>query len=185
MSDIVERLREHRMTTDWQVAVREAHDAADEITRLRAEVERLRGAKCGCGCRCEVADEITRAELNLSDPVGALDRGLSPAEAAVAHVWGERCSDFEPECLCCRAWAEFDQIATLRADNERLRAALEDVGDMLIQAAQDDCENGVKWLNERAAQRYLAVYPETAKAIGAAVSLIRVALSPTAEQEEA
>lgn len=133
MSDIVERLRAleawirqptgepFNMNTDL------FDEAADEITRLRAEVERLRGAKCDYDCRCEVADEITRAELNLSDPVDALDRGLSPAEAAVAHVWGERCSDFGPECLCCRAWAEFDQIATLRADNERLRVALASV----------------------------------------------------------
>jgi NH3-dependent NAD+ synthetase len=36
--DIVERLREHRMTTDWQVAVSEAHEAADEIERLRGEL---------------------------------------------------------------------------------------------------------------------------------------------------
>lgn len=39
MTDIVERLREHRMTTDWQIAVSEAHEAADEIEKLRAEVQ--------------------------------------------------------------------------------------------------------------------------------------------------
>ena len=38
MTDIVERLREHRMTTDWQVAVSEAHEAAAEIVRLRGEL---------------------------------------------------------------------------------------------------------------------------------------------------
>lgn len=42
MADLVERLREHRMTTDWQVAVREAHEAADTIARLTAGVVRLR-----------------------------------------------------------------------------------------------------------------------------------------------
>lgn len=56
---------------------------------------------------------------NITDrcPVEAMDNGMSLVEAAVWHVWGDRCSDFEPECLICRAWAEFDQI-------ERFRAAL-------------------------------------------------------------
>ena len=44
------------------------------------------------------------------EAVDALDRGMTPVEAAVWHVWGERCSDYEPECLPCRAWAEFDKI---------------------------------------------------------------------------
>jgi hypothetical protein len=44
MDDIVRRLREHRMTTDWQVAVSEAHEAADEIERLRAALEHYASA---------------------------------------------------------------------------------------------------------------------------------------------
>lgn len=68
------------------------------IPALRAEVERLRAA------------------LKERCPVDAMDReGMTPAQAAIWHVWGERCSDFEPECLTCRAWAEFGQIARLRA----------------------------------------------------------------------
>ena len=43
---------------------------------------------------------------------------------AIRDYLGERCSDFDPGCLCCRAWAEYDEIARLRAENERLRAAL-------------------------------------------------------------
>lgn len=42
MTDIVGRLRQHRISTDWRVSVSEAHEAADEIVRLTAENERLR-----------------------------------------------------------------------------------------------------------------------------------------------
>ncbi len=58
-------------------------------------------------------ERIGRQIKPLSDdrcPVDALDQGMTPVEAAVWHVWGDRCSDFEPECLTCKAWAEFDQI---------------------------------------------------------------------------
>lgn len=50
-----------------------------------------------------------------------------PVYAAITHVWGERCPDFEPNCPCCRAWAEFDKT-------ERLRAALERAADALLRA---------------------------------------------------
>ena len=30
--------------------------------------------------------------------------------AAVAEVWGERCSSYEPECFTCKAWKEFDDM---------------------------------------------------------------------------
>ena len=53
--------------------------------------------------------EKLHRKLNERCPVDAMDRGMSPVEAAVWHVWGERCSDFEPSCLTCKAWAEFDR----------------------------------------------------------------------------
>ena len=31
------------------------------------------------------------------------------AEALTAH-WGERCSDNQPGCPCCDAWAQYDAI---------------------------------------------------------------------------
>src|SRR5690606_22933224 len=37
---------------------------------------------------------------------------------AITEVFGERCPDFEPECHCCKAWAEFDRITTLEAELE-------------------------------------------------------------------
>lgn len=26
------------------------------------------------------------------------------------RIWGPRCPDFEPQCACCKAWAEHDEI---------------------------------------------------------------------------
>jgi len=64
----------------------------------------------------------------------------------------------------------------LRAENERLRSALGAVDEALNDAAQDDCENGVKWLNEKAAEGYLKEYPHTSAAISKVINLIRAAL---------
>jgi hypothetical protein len=62
------------------------------------------------------------------------------------------------------------------AENAKLRAALEAVDEALNDAAQDDCENGVKWLNEKAAEGYLKEYPHTSAAISKVINLIRAAL---------
>ena len=98
MSDIVERLREWSTCNVFpEQAQYVISEACLEITALRAEVERLRAA---LGDRC---------------PVDAMDRGMTPVEAAVYHVWGERCPDFEPDCMTCRAWAELDRTAAIRA----------------------------------------------------------------------
>lgn len=45
-------------------------------------------------------------------------------EEAIREHWGERCPDFDPGCLGCLAWKAVDELASLRSDNERLRAAL-------------------------------------------------------------
>lgn len=50
-----------------------------------------------------------------------------PVYAAIAYTWGPRCDVYEPGCPCCEAWEEYDGAATLRAANERLRAALQDI----------------------------------------------------------
>lgn len=113
------------------IALREA---AAEIERLRKRLEvapthphdgiycrdetiRLQDAQIAA-LKAEV--EQLREELNARCPIDAMDRGMSIVEAAIYHVWGERCPDFEPGCLTCNAWAEFDQI-------ERLRAALKKI----------------------------------------------------------
>jgi hypothetical protein len=33
-------------------------------------------------------------------------------EAWIKHVWGERCSDFSPNCPTCDAWVAFDDPDT-------------------------------------------------------------------------
>ena len=45
-------------------------------------------------------------------------------EEAIREHWGERCPDFDPGCLGCLAWKAVDELASLRSDNECLRAAL-------------------------------------------------------------
>lgn len=30
-------------------------------------------------------------------------------EEAITNWWGVRCDEFEPNCPCCKAWAEFDR----------------------------------------------------------------------------
>lgn len=39
---------------------------------------------------------------------------------AITEHFGERCPDFEPECFCCKAWAEYDalkkELETARED---------------------------------------------------------------------
>ncbi len=57
-------------------------------------------------------DELSQAAV-AQDPAGdvlknADNRGL--VYAAVAEVWGERCSTYEPECFTCKAWREFDDM---------------------------------------------------------------------------
>lgn len=36
---------------------------------------------------------------------------------AIKEYYGKRCPDFEPECVVCQAWAEFD--ATKRVLNQK------------------------------------------------------------------
>jgi hypothetical protein len=50
------------------------------------------------------------------------------------------------------------------------RQATESIADALSDALQSDLENGVKWLNERASERFTADYPELRKAIAAILS---------------
>ena len=66
-----------------------------------------------------------REQLDERCPLAVLDE-FGPVYAAIYHVWGERCSDFEPECLTCKAWAEYDEI-------DRLRAALEEIKSLGVQ----------------------------------------------------
>lgn len=83
------------------------------------------------------------------------------------------------DCPCYAALTAENE--KLRAEIERLRAALEAVDEALNDAAQDDCESGVKWLNERAAEKYLKEYPHTSAAISKVIGLTRTALEKSRE----
>lgn len=69
------------------------------------------------------------------------------------------------------------EIDRHRAENDRLRDIFEQIDDELVQAAVDDCENGVKWLNERAAENYLREYRHTKDAIHKVIELTRAGAS--------
>jgi hypothetical protein len=59
-------------------------------------------------------------------------------------------------------------IAAVRAYGEACAAAEREAwGDALSDALQSDLENGVKWLNERAAVEFLTKYPALSAAIRA------------------
>jgi len=62
------------------------------------------------------------------------------------------------------------------AESRRLKVALEKISDKLAYARMDDCENGVKWLNVRAANRYLHDYRHTREALAEIEAIIGDAL---------
>ena len=33
-----------------------------------------------------------------------------PIEEAIENYWGERCPDYDADCVVCQAWKEFDAI---------------------------------------------------------------------------
>jgi|SanBayMetagenome_1026888.scaffolds.fasta_scaffold04503_8 ElaB/YqjD/DUF883 family membrane-anchored ribosome-binding protein len=141
----------------------------DIIERLRgyARDDHERGCNgryydCSCGydkkrdpLLIEAADEIERLREELD-------------------TWKSVFPDIAPDRV-------LPDRSLLEAENERLRAALEAVDEALNDAAQDDCESGVKWLNERAAEGYLKEYPHTSAAISKVIGLTRTALEKSRE----
>lgn len=41
---------------------------------------------------------------------------MSLIAEAIIEAFGERCPDFDPECHCCKAWAEYDELEKRAAD---------------------------------------------------------------------
>lgn len=62
------------------------------------------------------------------------------------------------------------------AEIERLRSALANIDNELVQAMTDDCENGVAWLNVQSAEKYLHDYRYTKQAIEKSINIARAAL---------
>jgi hypothetical protein len=48
-----------------------------------------------------------------------------PSAKNITEDWGERCSDFAPECPCCQMWAMRDAIDSLSSENAALKAELD------------------------------------------------------------
>lgn len=42
-----------------------------------------------------------------------MERHYPIVAEAIEEAFGERCLDYEPECFCCRAWAEYDEACRL------------------------------------------------------------------------
>ena len=59
----------------------------------------------------------------------------------------------------------------------RLRAALQEISYLFLDAVQSDCENGVRSLNEKAYAKYLSDYPATLAAIHSMNGIIDDALA--------
>ena len=68
-------------------------------------------------------------------------------------------------------------LQQLADDNARLRGTLRKISDLFGDAVQSDCENGVRSLNERAAAKYLAEFPDTLDAICQTQDLIDATLT--------
>lgn len=86
------------------------------------------------------------------------------------------CQGREYDCSCGYDGKRDTFLVEAADEIERLRAALKEIDNELNTAAQDDCENGVKWLNERAAEGYLKEYPCTLACISKVLRITRAAL---------
>jgi hypothetical protein len=38
---------------------------------------------------------------------------MSLIEEAITEYAGERCPDFDPECIVCKTWAEYDRLKVI------------------------------------------------------------------------
>lgn len=45
---------------------------------------------------------------------------------ALTDYYGPHCRDFEPECHCCKAWAQFDALTAARPEPEGMETTAEE-----------------------------------------------------------
>lgn len=50
-----------------------------------------------------------------------------PIEEAITEQFGERCPDFDADCICCQVWSQYDDLVEQRATVTALRTELEAV----------------------------------------------------------
>ena len=63
------------------------------------------------------------------------------AEAITAH-WGERCPDYEPQCACCAAWAQYDALKA-NGMNRAIKFVTDRRDDYLAEHGRYDYETGL------------------------------------------
>ena len=113
-------------------------------------------------CRDGVYDDC----LEVRSPLAAIIEGDAALAAATA-----RADAWEADAARYASNAEY-----WKARADKAEALLETISDLLSDAVQSDCENGVKSLNERAAANYLKDAPDTLAAIRKTQEMIWAAL---------
>ena len=86
------------------------------------------------------------------------------------------CAHFKPTGIIKHAHPPAAPTDALVEKVAELEGALQSISDLIGDAAQDDCENGVRWLNERAAAAYLKDFPATLTALRKAQEIIDAVL---------
>lgn len=50
----------------------------------------------------------------------------NPVAEAITKYWGDRCSNYEPNCPCCEAWAKYDAMTSTSAEPVAYQVAMSD-----------------------------------------------------------
>lgn len=60
--------------------------------------------------QAETVNDLRTAFVDaVSDYIEELKKENKIEEALIAY-WGERCEDYDENCYCCQAWAEYDSL---------------------------------------------------------------------------
>ena len=113
-------------------------------------------------------------EVTQSDMDAAFDTGIRLTK----REWLEVYAAFARHRIAA------EQRARIEGFNEGIEAAAEWFSDRFSEAVQADCENGVRWLNERAAAAYLKDAPDTLAAIREGEEAIRALAKPMKGQTD-
>lgn len=66
---------------------------------------------------------------------------------AITEAFGERCPDFDPDCHCCKVWAQYDALKATPEVPEDIRETAERIGSLAF--------NGCEAVTDEAAQALL------------------------------
>jgi len=127
-----------------------------------------------CGCRAvsrnlrQCADEIDALKEDAERYKTAIENEQIHAENAVLRNIVETFPSIEKDLdgYLQRAFAAENERDALKEDAAQIRAQeRKRIHDLLIDAMQDDLENGVEWLNEHATQKFFLDFPALNKVI--------------------